>query len=233
MKLKINRRLMNIALVSLIAAAALTGFIYKTMEKAVQPEAREPVLYFKTSLEKDTFLKETDVEIRMTPKSLIPRTAVRDSQQVRDKRLLIKAEPGDMVLTGKLIERGDALVDTKQLWTIGIDVANISNFLGGNLKEGKDYVLFYRYPTGEVAVIGKGKVSSLVDSTGKLITTKGDGLVRTVNLAVDSEKIMRNIIKAKMAGSFELVDAPEGVEISPVEDIIIELAQNNMPGSQR
>lgn len=223
MKVKINRRLVHIAIISLITAVILTAFVYRTMSKAVQPEPKEPYLSFKLNLDKDTILKESDVEVKYMPKSLIPVTALRDPKKVKEKRLVIKAEIGDIVTGGKLIERGDVREDLNQLWTIGIDVVNISNCLGGNLKEGKEYILLYRYPTGEVTTVSKVKISSLIDSTGKLVTDKGDGLVKTVNVAVDSQKTVENIAKAKIAGSFEIVDAPEGVNITPVDNIEVKI----------
>lgn len=219
MKVKINRRLVNIAIISLIAAGALIAFAYNTMSKAVQPEPKEPVLTFKSNMEKDMVLKSADVETRYMPKSTIPKTALKDPGQVKDKRLLIKAEAGDIVTSGKIIERGDVRVDVKDQWTIGIDVTNISNALGGNLKEGKGYVLLYRYPTGNVVTVSKVKIASLIDSTGKIITDKGEGLVKTVNVSVDQEKTVANIARAKIAGTFEIVDAPEGINITPVDEI--------------
>lgn len=211
--MKVNRRLINIALVSLVIAGIITFFIFDTIQKAAQPEPTEPIAYFKYNLDKDTVLKQSDIVFLHTPVSLIPKTAVRSYDEIRGKRLMIRAEAGDMVLTGKLIERGDVKVDVKDYWTIGLDVTNISNYLGGNLKDGGDYILLHKNLEQPAVIISKVKIANLVDSAGKIITDNGDGLIKTVNVSVEDEGTLLDIATKKESGSFELVDAPQGYEL--------------------
>lgn len=216
--MKLNRRLAVIALISLAAAAAITAFAYDGMKRAAAPEATAAIAYFKADMPRNTVVNASDFIFKPTPISLVPKTAVRDTGELAGKTLVANVEEGDMALPGKLIERGDALVDVRELWTIGLDVTNISSYLGGNLKEGKEYILLYRAPAGSVAKIAKVKISSLVDGTGRLITSVGDGVVKTVNVSMAEEATLTAVARAKAAGTFELVEAPEGYEF--VADIL-------------
>lgn len=218
--MKINRRMIRIALACLGLSVILTFMLYSTMKKTVAPEPTVRVAYFKTMMEKDTVLKDSDVVWKQTPVSLVPKDAIKEGESLADKRLLYKVLPGEMAMPSKLIERGEVLVDVKALWTIGLDVTNLSNYLGGNIREGKFYVLLYRDPaTGNMKIMGKVKVAGLVDATGRIITKQGDAVVKTVNVSVEKEEILKKIAKAKGVGNatFELVDAPEGKEIPEEE----------------
>lgn len=207
--MKINKRLIRIALISLAAAITLTYITYMGLKKATEPEPVRRIAYFRYNIERDTILQESDIAFVDTPVSLIPRTAIYSADQIVGKRLIIKAEQGDMVLPGKLIERGDVIADVKQLWTIGIDVTNISSFLGGNIKEGKEYILLYKDASGEVTVVSKVKVANLMDAGGKIITGSGEAVIKTLNVSVDSEETLLKIAGLKEIGKFEIVDAPE------------------------
>lgn len=218
--MKINRRMIRIALACLGLAVILTFMLYSTMKKTVAPEPTVRVAYFKTMMEKDTIVKGSDVVWKDTPVSLVPKEAIRDTESIKDKRLLYKVSSGEMVMPSKLLERGEVLVDVKELWTIGLDVVNLSNYLGGNIREGKNYALLYRDPgTGDMKVLGKVKVAGLVDATGRVITNQGDATVKTVNVSVEKQELLKRVAKAKGVGNatFELVDAPEGKEIPEEE----------------
>lgn len=213
---KINRRLIKIALACMGAAIILTFMLYSTVRKVNVPEETVKVAYFKSMIEKDTILKSSDVTLKQTPVSLVPKDAIKDASQIEGKRLLFRVLPDEMAMPSKIIDRGDNLVDVKELWTVGLDVANISNFLGGNIKEGKYYALLYRDPVnGNIFTLGKVKVAGLVDANSKIITRQGDAVAKTINISVESPDLLKKIAKAKGLGNstFELVDAPEGKEI--------------------
>lgn len=213
--MKINNRLLKIAAISLAAAIGVSILAFNMMKKAAEPEATTLIVYFRSSLQKDTIVTASDFVIIPTPVSLVPKTAVQNTGELVGKKLVNDVETGEFALPSKLIERGDVRVDVKDLWTIGLDVENISSFLGGNLKEGKEYVLLHRSVSGSIAKVCKGMVSSLLDGTGKLITSTGDGVVKTVNFSVPDEQILITIAQAKASGKFELVDAPEGYVLVP------------------
>lgn len=213
--MKINNRLLKIAAISLAAAIGVSILAFNMMKKAAEPETKTLIVYFRSSLQKDTVVAASDFVIIPTPVSLVPKTAVQNAGELVGKKLVSNVEAGEFALPSKLIERGDVRVDVKELWTIGLDVENISNYLGGNLKEGKEYVLLHRSVSGSIAKVCKGIVSSLLDGTGKLITSTGDGVVKTVNFSVPDGQILITIAQAKASGKFELVDAPEGYVLVP------------------
>ena len=59
--MKINRRLINIAIASLVASLVLTFFIFSTIKKAAAPEPTQRIGYFKNNTE-DVLLKIADVK---------------------------------------------------------------------------------------------------------------------------------------------------------------------------
>lgn len=211
--MRINRRLLQIATVCFIIAIVITMFMFHTVKKAAEPEATEAIAYFKYNFDKDTILKDKDIEFMQTPKSLIPDTAIKNIDEIRDKRLVIKAEAGDMILSGKLVKRGDVRVDVTKLFTIGIDMKNISNFLGGNLKEGGEYILLYITPEHETQVMSEVKIANVVDAAGRIMTENGDGVMKTVNVSVRDQETMIEIASKKDIGTFEIIDAPEGYKV--------------------
>jgi hypothetical protein len=217
---KINGRLRKIALVAFALAIVVNIFIYKSMKKAALPEETETIAYFKYNMEKNSIIEDdSSIEFRATPKSLVPKTAVRNLEEIKGKRLVMKADKGDFVLTNKLIERGDVRVDVTKLWTIGLDVKNISNFLGGNLREGGEYLLLYKkmdnekYLIGEPEIVSKIMVVNMVDSTGRVITENGENVVKTINISVDNKETMLRIAIGKEEGKFEIIDAPKNYRI--------------------
>ncbi len=215
--MKINKRLIQIAILSLLIALGISTFLFSTIKKASEPEPTERIAYFKIPIEKGMVFKKEDIdkyiEMIPTPKSRIPKTAVRDTSQIIDKRLTVNADAGEYVLIGKFIERGDVRVDITKLWTIGLDVKNISNYLGGNLKEGGDYLLLYISPEKAAEVISEIKIANMVDTNGRPITETGDGLIKTVNVSVQEQDTMMKIAALKDVGTFEIVDSPEGYKV--------------------
>lgn len=212
MKVKINRRLINMALISFAIALILTAFSYSAVKKAAQPEKTERIAYFKKSLERDTIIQDSDIELRDTPVSLIPSGAVRDIKTIKDKRVTTKVMTGDFALTNNFIARGDIQIDVNEMWIIGIDIEDISNFLGVQLKEGDDYGLVFVDTENNAKVANKVKLVNIVDSTGKTITETGTALPKTINVAVNTIEEMIDIAEMKRKGNFEIVRPEEGWE---------------------
>lgn len=114
------------------------------------------------------------------------------------------------------IRRRERVEEVKEFWTIGLDATNLSNYLGGNIRSGRYYVLLCRDPgTGDVRTLGKVKIAGLVDAAGKSTMYREDAAIKTINVSVENEELLKRIAKAKGMGNtvFELVYAPEGTEI--------------------
>ncbi len=209
MKGKINKRLIKIGIGCLAASLVFTGFIYNGMKKAAVPEAKETVAYFSSKLERDTIIQDRDIIMKPTPVSLIPQGAIKDKSEIEGKRLIVDVNKDEQVFEDKVTERGDIRVDVNEMWTIGIDVKDISNFIGAQLKSDEYYALIYFNPlNGETRIMNKVKVVSLVDSTAKEIIDNGENVVKTINVAVHSQEEMLEIAKAKQFGEFEITKPP-------------------------
>lgn len=230
MKIKINKRLINIAIISFAIALILTVFSYSAIKKAAQPEKTERIAYFKKSLERDTVIQESDLELKDTPVSLIPSNAIKDITTVKGKRVTTNVVAGDFALPNNFIARGDIQIDVNEMWTIGIDIDNISNFLGVQLKEGEHYGLVFVDTENNAYVANKIKLVNIVDSTGKTITETGTALPKTINIAVNTIEEMIAIAEMKRKGTFEVVRPNEGWEYlqkdSEQENYITDAVQN-------
>jgi len=220
LKVKINKRMIKIASVCLILTVALTFFIYNSMKKSMNPEPKRTIAYFTRDLEADTIISSKDVVLKNTPISLITDGAVEDAKEVQDKRLIMNVKKGEAVLSTKLTERGDLRVDTNKMWTIGIDVKDISNFLGVQLKLGDYYALVFK---GEATtrIMNKIKIVGIVDATGKEILSSGSGVPKTINVAVGSMEEMIEISDSKLRGMFEIIKPPKDWEFTwkPPEEL--------------
>ncbi len=219
--MKINKRLINIAIISLLIALTFTFLAYKTMKKSVEPEKRERIAYFKYNISKGNKIKSEDLYLKNTPVSLIPKNAIRNIDEYKNKTLIVDVTSDDFALSTNFITRGETRVDVDDMYQLGIKVDSIDNFLGTQLKEGNYYGLLYIDSTGKSGHIFKVKLVNMVDGTGKIVIESGDGVVEEINIAVETHEEMRKIAEMKRLGSFELVKIPENKweEVTkPLED---------------
>jgi hypothetical protein len=211
--LKINKRLLIIAIFSLVIASFIVAYLYVTIKKSVQPEPETRIVYFKENVEKGTLIKNEDVDtyfkLKNTPVSLVPKNAIKNLNALKEKTLLIDGSTDDFILESDIIERGETKVDIDNMYQIGIPVDNIANFLGTQIKLGKYYGLIALSEEGYRNGIYKAKVVSIVDSTGKIVVENGESTVAEINIAVDSIDDMYEIAEKKKQGSFDLVSFSE------------------------
>jgi hypothetical protein len=80
LKIRINRRLLQIGIISLSIAMIVTFYVFGQMKKLAQPEPTESIAYFADYLPKGIILKETDIKMKETPKSMIPLDAITDKK---------------------------------------------------------------------------------------------------------------------------------------------------------
>lgn len=219
MKVRINRRLLQIGFGCLIAALLLSFYIFNQMKKAAQPEPMESIAYFSENLPRGVVLRESDIKMKDTPKSMVPLDAIRDKSILIGRELIVDVSKDDFALLNKTTIRGEVKEDVENMWEIGIEVKDISDFLGSQIKVDEYYVLLFADPaTNEKYPINKVKITGLVDSTGRLIHPNSEGLPKVVLMAVETEEEMREIASYKMKGLFELVRPPKNWEY--VEKII-------------
>lgn len=192
-----------------LIALVLTFFVYNTLKKSVQPEATTKIAYFKSDLESGSIIKELDVVLRETPISLVPKNAINNIADIKDKMLLSDATAGDFILASNIAARGDIKVDVQDMFYLGIEVDKISNFIGTQLKEGEYYGLLFIGADGNSEKMYKIKLVNMIDNTGKIVVEGSQSVVSEINVAVEEITEVREIAEKKRAGSFELVRVPE------------------------
>lgn len=205
MKLKLNRRLLQIGLLCLLLSIILVFFIYSTFKKSVEPEEREKVAYFKYNIDKGKVITKDDIVFKDTPVSLVPENKVTDISQIEGKTLITNGIANDFALSNKFIERGETNIDVADMFQMSLKVDHISNFIGTQIKEGDYYGLLFINQDGfTVDRIFKIKLISMVDSSGRIVTDIGSSVVDTIIFAVDTEEQIKAISSYKKRGYFEL-----------------------------
>lgn len=218
MKFKLNRRLLQIGIVCLVVALILTFYTFNQMKKAAQPEQTISILYFADNLPRGIVLKDSDLRIKETPVSMIPIDAIKDKKMLIDRELIVDVSKDEFALLNKTTVRGEIRKDIEQMWEIGIEVKELSDFLGSQIKIDEYYALLFADPlTNEKHLINKVKITGLVDSTGNIILPNSEGLASVVLMAVETEEEMNKISSYKMQGQFELVRPPKNWEYKPDE----------------
>lgn len=212
--MKVNKRLIKIAAICLIVSMGLVFFAYKIMRQAAQPEARKKTVHFNADITKGTIITKNDLILKDTPVSLITENTVMSKEEINDKRLVVDANKGEMVYLNNVTERGNIRIDVDNMWIIGIDVKDISNFLGVQLKTGEEYALIHKNYidnkyTGSADIINKVKIVNMVDNTGREILENGEGVAKTINVAVNTQEEMLEIADRKEKGRFEIAKPPK------------------------
>ncbi|KAB3535631.1 hypothetical protein F8154_05735 [Alkaliphilus pronyensis] len=221
MKVKLNKRLLRLGVACIIAAIILTAYMYSNIKKAAEPEETIKVAHFNNNLIRNTILEDKDIIMIDVPISRTPDGALRNKEAIVGKRLVADVNKGEYAFLNKVTERGEVRLDIEDMWLIGIDIKDISNFLGVQLKAGEYYGLIYPDETGEIKVRQKVKIISLIDNVGREIFSNGEGVPKTINVAVETEEELLSITKAKHLnyGTFEIIKTPIGWEIDTIENL--------------
>lgn len=218
---KVNKRMLRIAMGCFIIAITFTMYLYQNIQKASEPEPTLGVVHFTQNIMRDTIINGQDVQLTFIPASKVPQGAIRDKEQLIGKRLVVDVNKGEYAFPNKVTERGDIKVDINDMWVIGIDVKDISNFMGVQLRTGEYYGLLYSDVSGQLEVRNMVKIISLIDNVGREIFSNGEGVPKTINVAVKSKEEMISITQTKHAGisQFEIVKTPEGWQPGIAEEL--------------
>lgn len=194
----------------LIVALILTIYTFNQMKKNAQPEPTESIAYFSDYLARGIILRDSDIKMKETPISMIPLDAIKDKKILIDRELIVDVSKDEFALVNKTTIRGETREDVEDMWEIGIEVKEISDFLGSQIKIDEYYALLFADPiTNEKYPINKVKITDLVDTTGSTIHPNSEGLPKVVIIAVETEEEMKEIASYKMQGLFELVRPPK------------------------
>lgn len=209
---KINLRLMVIVVVCGIIAAAAAAAIYKDAMRKANPETLVPVVIFGKDVKMGEVVEKDAVMLAKWPVSQAPSAAIEKPETVVGKRLAYSVHKGQPAFADTAVERGFEQVQTDG-FEVGIDVTNISNVLGAQLRPGDNYLLLHRQEGGGITSISMVTVTGLVDAAGKQLVNES-GVAKTVNVALDQQETMLQVVSLKGTGEFELVKAPVGYVVS-------------------
>lgn len=184
-------------------AALLSGILYYVLVNESSPVKQVQVPVLSIQLEKDSIIQEGNVKLASFNANSLPSGVITERQQLIGKKVSSRVHAGSYVFNSEISERGEVAEPLKGLYIIGIDVNNISNFLGTQLEiEGTYYVLT---DIGNVEV----KVASLVDTAGNAVFGDRQVPIKTVNLGVENLDEVRLLKVLETADGIELIKYPD------------------------
>lgn len=206
--MKFNRRMKIVIVICALMGIFLTVMLYNMMKASVEPVDEIMVPVASQSMIMDTEIKESDIQMVLFKENLVPKDAIVDMSALIGKRLLDVTYQGEFFFPNRLSERGVARVEIDDMYVVGIDVENISDYMGLQFKIGDKYILYSKMPGVEPMQIAEVIIVSLVDLSAKeVIDSEGTNL-KTVNVAVNSESEMKSVIVAEMNRAIEIIKPP-------------------------
>lgn len=219
--MKVNGRLLKIALISFIGAAIIVAIIYTTMASSFAPEPKVKAYIYTKSLDKGMIITYSDIQEISIPKSLFSSALEQSLDNIIDKKIIVDVSAGEYVYSNKLTDRGRIETDYDNLYIVGLDVTNISDYLGTQLKVGDTYYLVIesiRNPEdaqGEIAVNYNRDMQieiiivGLIDNTGNEVLGDKQTPVKTINIGVKSLEEVNRIIANEQLDTIEIVRFPK------------------------
>ncbi len=207
--MKINRRMKIILVVCAVLGVFFTALLYNMMKASVEPVKEVMIPVANQSLVKDTEIKDSDIKMVAYKEDLIPVNAITEKQSLIGKRLLDVVHEGEIFFDSRLSERGVTRVDDIDgMYIVGIDVENISDYLGLQFKIGDKYEIYSKMPGVEPVKLSEVIIVSLVDLSAKEVIDSEGANLKTVNVAVKTETEMKSVIVAEMNRAIEIIKPP-------------------------
>lgn len=220
-KLIVTKKYLMIIALSVVLGAILSIVWYTNLEKAAAPEKEISVLVFTRSLGENKVLTRevirANVGKKSIPISLVPRNGVLHAEDIYDMTLIESVREGDYVVMDMLTERGHTTFEAGDYWQISINVSELTNFLGLQLKRGDEYQLYYRKNDIDPLTASRswGQVTDqvyvvdLVDHLGNKVFEEREENIKSVILAMPDQEAYELIIEMKEDVQFELGKAPD------------------------
>lgn len=204
--MQINKKLTILAVVFIIMACVINWSVYQSMAAKAKPEEKSNVVVLAKDLAAGSVLGKDDIVTVPVSASILPIGVATETKSFEGKRLLQSSHKGQFFFADMVADRGLQRIDTTKLFLIGIDVDNISNYLGCQLKPGEKYMLFDK-SAGQPLQLCTVTIDKLVDSNGKDVTGS-DSPVKTINVGVSTPQEMVVIMAKKGLKGLEIVRAP-------------------------
>lgn len=189
--MKINRKLMTIILLSTVVASILVAALYFFLLSLTEPEPVTNIYTYSRNIEKGTILEESDLKVKQVPKSIYSPGLETSKDNIIGKRLIIDVNDGEFVFANKLTDRGRVENEFDDLYIIGIDVNNISNALGTQLKESETYYITQVIDVESSASVLRDieiVIISLVDSIGNVVNGERPSPIKTINVGLRTKE---------------------------------------------
>jgi len=217
---KLNRRLYVIIAISVALSIVLAFYTYSFIEKKAAPEERVQILVFSHGMNENTVLTSDTVKGNVKkisiPISLKPKNAITSIEAIYDMTLSENVRKDEYVLLDMLTERGHSTFNAEEYYQVSIDVSELTNFLGLQLKRGSEYELYYRnkekdkltYERGYGLISKKVFIVDLVDHLGNKVFEERDENIKAVIVAMEDSQAIDEVVKIKEDVYFELIKAP-------------------------
>jgi hypothetical protein len=233
---------MHIIIISAIVSVVIASVMYFFLLSLTEPEPLVEIYTYSRNIDKGTILSELDINSKDIPKSLYSYGIESSKENIVGKKLLTGVNAGEFIYTNKLTERGRIENDFDDLYIIGIDVTNISNFLGTQLKEGDTYYLLgdkevlaavetdivTKTDSVVETIISNVEVTiiSLVDSTGNVVLGNKQTPIKTVNLGVKKLEDLHTVKELEKLARVDLIRYPVKEELK-IESIKVDQSKVN------
>ncbi len=201
--MKINKRLIIIIMVSGVIAGILSILLYFMLKNEVQPEKQFQIPVLNVALNKDEVILEANIRYLKINEGAISSEVIRDKAALVGKKVVQKIRSGEAIYKSDIAERGEITESLQSLYIIGVDVSNISNFLGTQLLlDGEYYIITDQ---GNIKVI----IAGLVDSTGNAVYGDKQMAIKTVNIGVKTLEEVKVVRQLEIMDGIEIIKYPD------------------------
>lgn len=207
--------------VSFVVAIVIVAAIYYSMAAALSPEPVVKVYTFTKNLESGYIITPLDIKESFIPKSLHTVSLEENIDDIVNKKITADVAAGEFVYSNKLTDRGRIESNYDDLYVIGIDVTNISNSLGTQLKVGDIYHLIYNdlidtTEENENITIEGNTVQSievtilaLIDNTGNEVIGDKQTPIKTINVGCKTLEDIEKIKVLEQIDQIEIIRFPK------------------------
>lgn len=185
-----------------LLAVVLSILLYYILLTETSPVKQVWIPVLSVQLDRDAIIQDGNIKMQAFNSETIPSGVIRDKKQLVEKQITTRIHAGEFIFSSDIAERGEVSQPLKDLYIIGIDVNNISNFLGTQLEiEGIYYVLT---DSGNIEV----RVAGLIDSTGNAVYGEHQVPIETINLGVKNLEEVKLLRQLESLDSVELIKFP-------------------------
>jgi len=209
--MKINRRLMIIIFLSTVVASILVVALYFFLLSLTEAEPVINIYTYDRNIEKGSIIEDSDIIEKQISKSIYVLGIETSKDKIVGKKLIVDVNDGEFIFANKLTDRGRVENEFDDLYIMGIDVTNISNMLGTQLKESETYFITPVLDIDSSLEINKDieiVIVSLVDSTGNIVSGERPSPIKTVNVGIKEKSDLDLVKRLESYDRVEIIRYP-------------------------